>query len=705
MKDMKDNTTNEVADVIDHSNKNTQYDYVLRYIQEGIGALAPLLVLSERAIKAYQGEASRNRYNERIDSYVSGLDMESEEEKQAFAEVCKSRAPRKNTVIKEAIETMVGQAAGGAERFEPAPYDETKVFSREELADLAAAMRQDWIDNGMDALVPKIIRSAALKGGCHLYPVWDKKRHGFTITMIPNSDMLIDPMLAKVNKPRFIGHRQANVSWLEFKNKITKKKDGAALKSINMVDTYLREVEHYVNKDNGQFSGSYEAGKEYIANDANLFYRSSALEWQKRHKDQMGAKDVEPYRAGDVEVSYLYDLGEKKRFTVINRRFIVEVESNPYSKKIDIDIELPDEESVTVEKTVRIDHPYIPIYYEWHEWNNFPSSPLWQVLDDFDELCALETLLHEIIMITTPVNFTGNPLDIEAFVRKAGINGAAIETMTSESMSIIDKRVDVQPLIALIDRLEQRIRRVMNGQDAAQMSQMIGDRASAKEITAIQQAVMIGLNPFIAIQEAAYAELGTKLMKLRAIYSGEEFSFSVNGQYGLIGLDVMAADFNVRCVMRARTQMEQQRKTELMLQAAPMILETSLNKKAAAKSIISSMFNWIPESQIEEWYTMGEEEQLQMQQNIAQSELEQAQLAAQAPAGPVDPSQVNPYGMNNQFTDQQLDTAFPSSQAHIYDKEQGRAPLGENQYEFSSPIQDPELAGEMSNNPEASESV
>ena len=76
------------------SDKDTQYDYVLRYIAESIDYRTKKVVLTARAIEAYKGFPSHDGYINAINSYASmwhKLDKQTADDIRAR---CKNVKPR-----------------------------------------------------------------------------------------------------------------------------------------------------------------------------------------------------------------------------------------------------------------------------------------------------------------------------------------------------------------------------------------------------------------------------------------------------------------------------------------------------------------------------------------------------------------------------------------------------------------------------------
>ena len=113
------------------------------------------------------------------------------------------------------------------------------------------------------------------------------------------------------------------------------------------------------------------------------------------------------YRANDIEVIYLYDLDNRLLFTVVNREFIVGVDSKYLSGSVEYSYPVVDPYSgisteANGEKKISLDHPFVPLEYKRSLWQTYPYSPIVDVLDLFDDVVAIESLIYHTISIMTP---------------------------------------------------------------------------------------------------------------------------------------------------------------------------------------------------------------------------------------------------------------------------------------------------------------
>lgn len=646
------------------SEKNPEYDYVLRYIAEAIDYRAKKVGLTARAIEAYKGFPSQDGYIGGIDAYASMWDRIDKDKADAIRARCKAVRPQKNMIIMRAIDSMVAQAQGGVGQFECEVYDPNFKKSAELVDKLDALAMDFYRRNHIDSQLSTALEYAGLSGAVYSFLEYDTKRSvnqgKITHSLIPDTEMLIDPVGSKRNHARYIGHQNKDVSWADLKQHLVKCDycDAYMLKSINEVDAMLSEVEYWINKYNGDFSaimpaitgdgtlygtGIYTENLPHMIDD---FYRAGALAWRERNSkydqtkggaSEQGADDGK-YHARNVEVTYLTDLENDIQFTVVNRKYIVSVKHKPFHAKLPYNYFVIDPVSgkaidLEGEKDIMIDHPYVPLTYKKSMWETYPYSPIIHVLDLFDQLCALETMVYHTISVMTPLTFTGNPKDIEKLGSIAGISGEAIKGFIGNSVSVVNKSVDLSPALSEISRLESTIMKILNGMDSEQQSKIVGDRATAAEAMSAASLASQGLNALLANIEGWAEELATKMFKFTVVSEPEDFMYdlSVNGKHVVLTREDIAGDMGIHAVLHSRIKAEQQAQAAMTMQwFVPLFgSEVIVNKEAFAQSIVPTLAEGFTRKTIASWFIPTEEQKQQqeimLQQQKAQAEAMEAQ--------------------------------------------------------------------------------
>ena len=667
-------------------NKNAEYDYVLRYIAEAIDFRTKKVAMTARAIEAYKGFPSVDGYTAAIDNYAALFIKDDPEKAAAIKARCKSVKSIKNMIVMRAIDSMVSQAQGGVGQFECGPYD-PHFEKTPELVDALDAAAMDFYDrNHIDSALAPMLEYAGLSGASYAYLNYNKGRQledgRIDLDIIPDTEMLIDPIRSKRNRARYIGH-QTKASWADFKKHLIKcnQTDQYVLESINEVDTYLREVEYWISKYNGNFSqimpaissdvGSHYAGVWYgtwfmenLPHHIDTFYKASALAWKERNTkyvkragDFAGGENDGRYRADEIEVCYVYDIVNRIQFTVINRKFIVEVKKDYLARDVDykyFEIDRFSNQPVDMvgKKKISVDHPYVELAYKKSLWEAYAYSPIIHVLDLFDELCALESMVYHTIQVMTPITFTGNPKDIEKLGAIAGVSGEAIKGFIANSVTVLNKAVDLTPVMSEISRIESNIMNIMHGVDPKEQSQMIGNRATAAEAMQAASLVSQGLNSLLANVETWASELAKKMFKLTVIYEPEDFTYDLNagGKHITLTRKDLAGDFGVHAVLKSKIKAEQQAQAANTIQWFVPLMQSDVivNKEAFAQSVVPTLAQGFTRKAIASWFLPNEQQAAAQEAQIElmkqQAKALQREADKQVDFGYIDPTSGGKFG-------------------------------------------------------------
>lgn len=668
------------------SDKDTEYDYVIRYITEAIDYRTKKVSLTARAIDAYKGIPSKDGYKRAIDAYAGLFDSSDKDRADSIRTRCKGVESKKNMIVMRAIDSMVAQAQGGVGQYECAPYDKHFEKSPELVDALDAAAMDFYSKNHIDSVLPTMIEWAGLSGSAYAYLGYNLDRSvdngKIDMQIIPDTEMLIDPLRSKRNNPRYIGH-QTKASWTELKKHLVEcpVTEQYLLQSINNVDVYLQEVEFWINKYNGNFSQiapaissdiTHFAGMPYgvwfrenLPHHIDTFYKASAEAYRERNTKyikragdfEAGASDNK-YHTDEVEVCYLYDLMNHIQFTVINRKFIVEARRDYLQRDMEYQYFDYDDFSgkaydMVGHKKISMDHPYVELAYKRSLWETYSYSPIVHILDLFDDACALETMIYHTISIMTPITFTGNPKDIEKLGAIAGVSGEAIKGFIANSVTVLNKAVDLSPAMSELNRIENTIMNILHGVDPKEQAQMVGDRATAAEAMQTASLVSQGLNTLLSHIETWASELASKMFKLTVIYEDEDFTYDLNanGKHLTLTRNDLAGDFNIRAVLKSKIKAEQQAQAANTIQWFVPLMgsEAIVNKEAFAQTIIPTLAQGFTRKAIASWFTpteeqkMAQEAQLELQRQQARALQEQNDMK-NLELGYVDPTSGGKYG-------------------------------------------------------------
>lgn len=660
---MAHSVSGATVDGVYASDKNQEYDYVLRYIAEAVDNRSRVIEHTARAIAAYQGEPSSDGYIGAVSRYAEMFKSSDNERYQELKRRCESIRPRKSMIVSKSIDSMVAQAMGGVGQYECAPYDPHLKKSDDLVDMLSEAAMNFYNDNHVDAILPQAIEFAGLGGSVYAYLGYkldNRADNGkIDIQLVPSTEMLLDPMRSKRNRDRYIGFQQPD-SWKKFKDKLHKGEhtDQWVLESINNVDTWIGNVEAYVNKYGGRLEGAMNNGAENLPPWLDKFYKPSALTWSKRESKFSSGVGTNTnsedgrYEVDEIEVSYVYDIDNRIQFTVINRTFIVEAREDYLEGSVDYNVPLIDPVSGNSidqpsKKKVTLDHPFVALEYKRSLWQTYAYSPIIEVLDTFDDICALESLIFHTIGIMTPITFTGNPKDIEKLGQIAGVSGETIKGFIANSVTVLNKAVDLTPALTEVSRLESIIADKLNGLDVREQSRMVGDRATAAEAMGVASLVSQGLNPLIANIERFAEELMMKVFKLTIIYSDSDFeyNFSKDGKMQSITRQDLAGDFRITAKLRSKIKAEQHAQSASTMQwFVPLMGSDAIkNKEAFAQSVIPTLAQGFTRKTVSGWFVeTPEEKQLREAQISAMQEQQAAAEATKKAAQGVDTRFVDP---------------------------------------------------------------
>lgn len=530
--------------------KQDEYLYVLTWIKESRDARTKQNAYVSRTIAAYQGTPSRNRYAQTISQYATAVKDHDPDRAKQIQESCKDIPSKGSMVLHNAVETIVSMAQGGVGQYEFGPYDPDLNKDNTITDRLSSAAKHWYIEQKMDSITPRWIRAAVLSGEGYVH--LNRKNKKTLATIIDSSQMLTDPKRFKTNYDRFIGHEQRE-SLRDIKSQIVKDRDGYKLKTINEAEVYVSQIRDMINS---VLTGA-PVGDELndsLKSDLDIFYKDIVEDCQLKRKE-----DPEyTYSGDDIQMAYVYDLMNDMEFKVVNRKYIIEAKKKKLSRNIKCTYTDSKGKKQTKDKKVELDHPYVQLPFEDTYWTRYPVTPAFYILDDFDDVCAMESVLYHNLSIMAPITFVGQSSDVEKVSRVSSVAGEVVEGLP-QTFATLAKTHDITPVVTAIQRYEERIKRVMNAVDPFELQAMIGDRATAKEVVATSGSVSQGLNPFLANIETAFATLGEKFFKMQLIYDKEDvYSFTHNGEYAELTADEIAGDYEVRAKLKTSIKLEQE---------------------------------------------------------------------------------------------------------------------------------------------------
>ena len=544
--------------------KTEKYNYLIDYVKEATEARLSLRRFCERATQAYKQIPSRNTYKENAVSFkqVIANSSASAEQIRACEALCNSIPDATNDTVFNAVETFVSMAMGGADQFEYQPADKFMTKDTELVERLSALAQYFHDDNKINSLMGQATRNMVLQGQAvfFLNPIKDGR---FKVSLIDAWNSLEDPRAIKTNCSRYIGYTEIT-HWGKLKDFLKKQKDCYILETMNDVDHYLAEL-----------TGNFEEWEDELREDLDTFrniYQTS--KWMNSKSVDDKGNPTSPakpgYKGDDIEVAYIWDTISDVYGIIVNRRFLVYAKEHPYSKGIDINYRttLGEEKKHTV--TVEIESPMVVIPFLRLPNESYPTSPLFYCLDDFDDICSMESVMNHNFSIMAPITFLGTSYDSEQASLLSQMAGQIVEG-TMNTLQVMNKQHDMSAVISAIERREQRIKRMLGATDQYELSQMIGNRATAAEVSSMSGIISQRMNNPLANIEDGVSELVQKMFAMYIIFGEEdEFTFTNDGSVSTVSKKDMLGRSIIRAKLKSQIKIQQQEQARNAL----MVLQT-----------------------------------------------------------------------------------------------------------------------------------
>lgn len=546
--------------------KTEKYNYLVEYVNEAALARNSLRILCERAVMAYKQTPFRNSYKENAKSYKQFVDSCGDLEKmKAVKALCESIPDATNDTVFNATETFVSMAMGGAEQFEYLPADEYMSKDSELVERLSALAKYFHDDNKIDSLVAQATRNMVLQGQACFF-LNPSKDGRFKVSLIDAWNKLDDPRYLKTNCKRYEGYTEVT-HWSKLKDDIFKNQKDYMLSVINDVDQYIQEL-----------NGGFNFWEDELNADLDTFKTIYNVENYNNSKsvDDKGnpvSPDKPGYKGDDIEVAYIWDTISDVYGIVVNRRFLVVATEHPYRKEVEVDYKDSNGENKTHKISVEVDSPMVTVPFLQLANESYPTSPLFYCLDDFDAICSMESVMNHNFSIMAPITFLASSYDAEQLALLSQVAGQIAEG-TLNTMQVFDKRHDMSAVIAGIERREQRIKRMLGATDQYELSQMIGNRATASEVSAMSGIVSQRMNNPLANIETGMSELIQKMFAMYIIFGEkDEFTFADRGAIASVTKKDMLGRSLVHAKLKSQIKIQQQEQSR----SALMVLQALAN--------------------------------------------------------------------------------------------------------------------------------
>lgn len=634
-----------------------KYNYLVEYVKEAALARDSLRHICERAVLAYKQIPSRNTYKENAVTFKQTIanSSASADQIKAAEALCNSIPDATNDTVFNAVETFVSMAMGGADQFEYRPADKYMSKDTELVERLSALAQYFHDDNHIDSLIAQATRNMVLQGqGCfYLNPIKDGR---FKVSLIDAWNKLDDPRFLKTNCKRYEGFTEVT-HWGVLKKWLKEQKDSFILTTINDVDQYLFEL-----------TGDYNEWENELREDLDTF-RSiyNVAKYSKSKSVDAKGKEVLPdkpgYKGDDIEVAYIWDTISDVYGIVVNRRFLVYAKEHPYRKTVDVKHRTLAGEEKSIPITVELDSPMVTIPFLRLSNETYPTSPLFYCLDDFDDICSMESVMNHNFSIMAPITFLGTSYDAEQASLLAQMAGQIVEG-TMNTLQVMNKSHDMSAVISAIERREQRIKRMLGATDQYELSQMIGNRATAAEVSSMSGIVSQRMNNPLANIECGVSELVQKMFAMYIIFGDEdEFTFTNDGSVSTVSKVDMLGRSIIRAKLKSQIKIQQQeqaRNALMVLQTligvqgvnrenlvrtlVPIVTQGVVNRRQAESFVEEAMLSPELVQQLQQLVQQNTPEppvvDQAMTENMAPEDVDQMMNAAQGAIGPTGQANV-----------------------------------------------------------------
>jgi hypothetical protein len=159
--------------------------------------------------------------------------------------------------------------------------------------------------------------------------------------------------------------------------------------------------------------------------------------------------------------------------------------------------------------------------------------------------------------VAGPITFQATSEDAEKVAQLLGISGEVVEN-TMVTLGVINKQHDNSPVIGQIQRSEEKIKRTLGATDQFEMQQMVGDRATSREVVAASGAASQRMNTLISRIERGMSEVAELFLKMFVVATDKDrnLTFDYNGQFGEIGKSRLAANLKINAKLQRSIDME-----------------------------------------------------------------------------------------------------------------------------------------------------
>lgn len=576
------------------------YTNVLNLISDAAAKKSRQREFIKHSRNAWKGTPRENFYKSKVAAVSNSLIKSSETDisnaGQRIKECLETIPDAVNMTVHNAIESIVSMVMGGIGRFDVGVDDSASTLSNRDLSDIGKALLFWQQQQKLDYRISDIARRISTDGVMYLHVGTNSKKpessEDFKVTLMDANKVITDPTKWITNVERFIG-------WEQFESfeavMLKAKAKNNKIKTLNNMKVYLESIKALINGvdiDTLGFDPDSPLVSDAIS-DKDIFYTDAygfhygTDDNARSYEQQKKADEDHKYSKDLVLVTYFYDYTTERKYTVVNRRFVIEDLPLYESTKVKCKYTYPkrvknEDGTITIEektkemtKTIRYGAPIVEIPYLTSPDYSFPTSDTFFILDEFSTLCSAESLLAHNLSIASPITFAATSSDAEKTSKLMSVSGEIVEN-TNTTTTVMNKQHDNSPVIGQIQRSEEKIKRTLGAPDQFELQQMVGDRATSREVVAASGAVSQRLNTLISRLEKGMSDLAELFIHMFLVHTDDKKNLTIEpGQYGEVDRDKLAFKLVISAKLRKSIELERtdeaRRAIEILGIASPYI--------------------------------------------------------------------------------------------------------------------------------------
>lgn len=541
---------------------NNPWEYPIQWLYESRFARDAYRSLLYRSALAKEGLPSRNLYQEKMTSNLKRIP--DQERKNKFLDMCACLPIGRNFALANAVDNRANQLAGGVDSYECEVNDPYMVIDDKTEDLLAAKCAQDYAESDIKYMAAQLSDDLTWAGMAAVLVKYCPETGKNKVFRINPKNTWSDTKYSATGCERF----RAYSTMISF-DKLAKmiEEDG------DEINPNLTAPEQSIFDDKGEIDKNAKFSKGHIdtvnglriyVEDLNKLAASTSLQgniyqewneythdlscynfgWYKTMATDAEARTRSGYNGDDVELTVMYDLDRKIEFKIINRRYVISANSKAFRRKIPYEIINPVTQTI---KIVKEDYcAGCPLIFGFERRNMdakpYPVAPVFPLLDEHDELCALIAKRKHVTDIISILRIRANASDADSLEGTINIMGAILDDVQGEVETInLSTQYNYEPLDAEINRIENEIKTRLKGYDQFDAMQAMGDRASAAESGMANGAVAQGLTTLQQAVMDIYAKIARVMIGNYVTYSPKNnFRIWNGGDYDTLTIQQMA---------------------------------------------------------------------------------------------------------------------------------------------------------------------